>query len=333
MHLSKYSLIALTTLVMISVSSVPARALLATDSNPEQTVSSADDTENLQEIDNSSSDSNPTDTSSPLDESTDGKETDVSLTESILPDTTASDVSEADPTAPSESESRMDSSETGSLETETSETNTPETEGTTKTVDVQPTTDSNADSPQTYSRPASHSNADQKMKNVSTSSDALPASGDLGGPMMAIVPTDIDLMIFNTDTPMADNIQSQDILIINKNDFPIEIEIENLHYINESDNAVTAMEMEIRKYAVPSDSIMIGNDSDEATSFSICLEAADPDTDSDALLAKAADWNPTGPVLSPDYVILRITGTGEDNDWMDDDLRINMVFDFAEIEE
>lgn len=150
-----------------------------------------------------------------------------------------------------------------------------------------------------------------------------------------VLPTDISLMVFTGPNPAEGNIQSQDIMVINKNEFPVRVHISQVQYEVEQDEEEQKrceLGVKVREYNKEEEFVEI-TDSEGGDPFYMELAAGSEDTDAQALLEKASGWAPTGDVSSPDYGVLRLEGsTTQGNNWKNGDLKVHIVFDLERIE-
>ena len=149
-----------------------------------------------------------------------------------------------------------------------------------------------------------------------------------------VLPTDVSLMVFTGPNPAEGNIQSQDIMVINKNEFPVRVHMSQVQceIQQEGEEKQCSLGIKVREYNKEEEFLEIPDLAGEDL-FYMDLEAGREDTDAQALLEEASAWVPTGDVLSPDYGVLRLEGsTIQGNDWKDGDLKVHIVFDLERLE-
>lgn len=150
-----------------------------------------------------------------------------------------------------------------------------------------------------------------------------------------VLPTDISLMVFSGPNPVEGNIQSQDIMVINRNDFPVRVYIRQAQYEIEQDEEEVKqcdLGIKVREYNKEENFVEIPSSAGENL-YCMELGAGLADTDAQALLEKAAEWVPTGDVQSPDYGVLRLEGTTTQGaNWEKGDLKVSLVFDLERME-
>lgn len=148
-----------------------------------------------------------------------------------------------------------------------------------------------------------------------------------------VLPTDISLMMFNGAENIEGSIQSQDIVLINKSAFPVGVKVNQIAYeIEESEEEQKECQLavRIREYNKEESCVAISENEGMEPVF-LQLEEGRESTDAKALLQKAAEWNPIGSVLSPDYGVLRLEGTLGKGNWRDGDVKVNVVFEFERV--
>ena len=146
--------------------------------------------------------------------------------------------------------------------------------------------------------------------------------------VFVIVPTDIAMKFFTGPNMVEGNIQSQDILVINKSDFPVRVTVSQVRYeVKEGNEEIPCKLSAIVREYKKGEQV---RDLRKKDNVPFCLElaAARKETDAHELLAEAAKWNPTGSVKSPDYGVLRLEGTAMQSG----KASVGVVFDFEKIE-
>lgn len=174
----------------------------------------------------------------------------------------------------------------------------------------------------------------QEEQDKTTPSNVMERTMEQNG-IAVVLPTDISLMVFTGPNPAEGNIQSQDIMVINKNDFPVRVHISRVQYEveqGEEEEKQCELGIKVREYNKEEKLTEI-SDSEGEELFYMDLAAGLEDTDAQALLEKASDWVPTGDVASPDYGVLRLEGsTTQGDSWKSGDLKVRIVFDLERIE-
>lgn len=146
--------------------------------------------------------------------------------------------------------------------------------------------------------------------------------------VFVVVPTDVELKLFTGPNLVKDNVQSQDIMVINKSKFPVQVKVSQIQYeIKRKDKKVPSdLSVIVRQYEKKEQIRDLGKK--DSIPFYMELAAAREETDAQELLKKAAEWNPTGSVISPDYGVLRLKGTATQSG----KASVSMVFEFEKIE-
>lgn len=147
--------------------------------------------------------------------------------------------------------------------------------------------------------------------------------------VFVIVPTDITMKLFTGPNMVEGNIQSQDIMVINKSQFPVRVTVSQVRYEVKDGREEIPCELSaiVRRYK-KGEQVYDLRKKDNAP-FSLELAAGRKETDAQGLLNKAAKWNPTGSVQSPDYGVLRLEGTTEQSG----KASVGVVFEFEKIDD
>ncbi len=141
-----------------------------------------------------------------------------------------------------------------------------------------------------------------------------------------VMSSDIKLAMFPSPVYTAGNIQSQDIVLINRGEEPGVIMIDQLECLVQGDKKCS-LSVEIREYGRETRTINLTEDEGHMP-LQIALAQAVDTTDAENLLHQAAEWNPIGDVKSADYVVLRLYGAIEGEEWADADVKVSMVYRF-----
>lgn len=145
-----------------------------------------------------------------------------------------------------------------------------------------------------------------------------------------VLPTNFAVLMYEEPGVEGMYIQSQDILVINKSNCPVNVKVKDIKYevtekmmrsTESNELNVLIKEFQKEEYSV---SFMEEN----FTPFYISLDEERAETNAEQLLKKAEGWNPIGPVQNPDYSILRLSGMISDANIREQDVEIGIVFEF-----
>ncbi len=152
---------------------------------------------------------------------------------------------------------------------------------------------------------------------------------DLSDDVLVIVPTDITMKLFTGPNMVEGNIQSQDIMVINKSEFPVRVTASKIRYGVKDGHKEIPCELSARVRQYKKGEQVYDLRKKDNAPFSLELAAGRKKTDAQGLLNEAAKWNPTGSVESPDYGVLRLEGTAAQSG----KASVGIVFEFEKMDD
>lgn len=172
---------------------------------------------------------------------------------------------------------------------------------------------------------------------ISTVSSAdIMAGSEQSNLIRVILPTEFVALMYTEEEGTSMHIESQDVLFINQNDFPINVKIKGLTYevIQKQRGISVENEIMLQVKEYQKEDRYISYDADSFIAFDITLKAAKEETEEKELLARALEWNPIEKVESDDYAILRLEGEINDVNLSEEDVRLGIIYELRkEIDE
>lgn len=149
-----------------------------------------------------------------------------------------------------------------------------------------------------------------------------------------VLPTEFVVLMYEESDGSGVHLESQDILFINKSEFPVDVKIKDISYevtakasraVNNKGLNLKVMEYQKEERVVP---YMEG----AFVPFNISLGEVCVETNADMLLESAEGWNPIGEVKSADYGILRLEGSIDDVNLREEDVKVGIIFELEKIQ-
>ncbi len=149
-------------------------------------------------------------------------------------------------------------------------------------------------------------------------------------PIQVVLPTDFVVLMYEEPGKEGVQIQSQDIVLVNRSDFSVNIKVKEITYEIEegvewgTNNwlQLNVKEFQKEEYTVP----CLGQ---SFVPFHISLDKKREETNVENLMSAAEAWNPVGEVNSADYSILRLEGAIDSiSDLKGKDVEVGIVFEF-----
>ena len=167
------------------------------------------------------------------------------------------------------------------------------------------------------------------------------SSGDAGATVSAgdaeegadiikvVLPTEFAVLMYEEAGGNGIHLESQDILFINKSEFPVNVKIKDISYEvtakasrTVNNNGLNLLVKEYQK-----DERVVPYVAGAFAPFDISLGGARAGTNADALIKAAEGWNPIGLVESADYGILRLEGSIDNVNLREEDVKVGIVFE------
>ena len=143
------------------------------------------------------------------------------------------------------------------------------------------------------------------------------------------LPTDFDVIMFIEPNTKQGYIWSQDIVMINESDFPVDVIISSVRYqIAGEDPAKTAqLSVKLKQFGQEEQWFDL-QEGETPLALRVPLESKKATTDMASL--QRTTFNSMGTIASGDYATINIEGTISRADWRADDLTVSVVYDLAE---
>lgn len=150
-----------------------------------------------------------------------------------------------------------------------------------------------------------------------------------------IIPTNFNINMYKDINGQGGFIESNDLILCNKSNFPIEVFIKKVTVIINNDTE-SGMEKacSVGMGILKADQNNMQFELNEAVTENIAtfeLDSMSADTDINNLMGEASKGKRTEKVTTGDCAILRFDGTINNADWQNGDLKISVVFDFQRI--
>lgn len=144
-----------------------------------------------------------------------------------------------------------------------------------------------------------------------------------------VLPTEFAVLMYEENDGSGIHLESQDILFINKSEFPVAVKIKDISYEVTAKSSRTAngkgLNLRVKEYQ--KEEYVVPYVAGAFVPFDISLGGACMETNADMLLKSAEGWNPIGEVKSADYGILRLEGSIDDVNLREEDVKVGIVFE------
>ena len=145
-----------------------------------------------------------------------------------------------------------------------------------------------------------------------------------------VLPTEFAVLMYEQPGGEEMQIQSQDILVINKSDFPVNVMVKDIQYelTDKSAGSIQGNGLNLSVKEFQKEEYTISYVPGAFEPIYIGLDKARQETDAEQLMQAAEGWNAIGAVESGDYSILRLAGTIGKSDLSEDAVKVGVVFEF-----
>ena len=166
------------------------------------------------------------------------------------------------------------------------------------------------------------------------SSEALPETMEISEPdvpkdvISVLLPTEFDVSMYYDPKNGIGCIQSEDILMINTSDFPVNVNIKSVSYQvhrEKGDTKEHSLSMLLKQYQ--QDDVTYNLTETEAnTSVTVPLAPINPETNFSELMKKAKTGT-TDTIHSSDYAVIHFDGLLQEGNWKDGDIKVLIVYE------
>ena len=156
-------------------------------------------------------------------------------------------------------------------------------------------------------------------------------SGDI---IKVVLPTEFVVLMYEESDGSGVHLESQDILFINKSEFPVKVNIKDISYeVTAKDSrAVSNKGLNLLVKEYQKEERVISYVAGTFVPFDILLGIGNSGMNVDALLKAAESWKPIGEVESADYGILRLEGSIDNVDLREEDVKVGIVFELEKVQ-
>lgn len=148
-----------------------------------------------------------------------------------------------------------------------------------------------------------------------------------------LLPTEFDVSMIIDPKKGTGFVMSQEIMIINKSDFPVNINIRSAQYqVNREQAGEKDVEifMNLKQFKQP-DTTFPMSEGASLSPITVTLDARSQGTDVQKLQQEDTVQDSTDAVSSADYAVINFEGTMGKGDWKDGDLKIQIVYDLERV--
>ncbi len=150
-----------------------------------------------------------------------------------------------------------------------------------------------------------------------------------------LLPTEFTVLLYKEPGEDVMKLESQDILLINKSGFPVNVKVKDIKCTIKENTEETGEDncLFLRVKEFQKDEYVVPYERGNFIPFYIGLDETGTETDEQQLMKEAEGWNPVGAVESADYSILRLEGKIGNDKLREEDIEVGIVFEFEAAQE